>query len=49
MATAKKTPTALKKPTTSKPASKPDAKVTGAMKPIKAAFNRTTLIAHLAV
>ena len=43
MATAKKSPTALKKPVASKPASKPAAKATGTMKPIKEAFNRTTL------
>ena len=48
MATAKKSPTALKKPVASKPASKPATKATGPMKPIKEAFNRTALIAHLA-
>ncbi|MEO8835664.1 MAG: HU family DNA-binding protein, partial [Caldimonas sp.] len=50
MATAKKSSTALKKRVASKPASKPAAQPAGtAMKPIKEAFNRTTLIAHLAV
>ena len=48
MATAKKSPITVKKPVASKPASKPAAKATGPMKPIKEAFNRTTLIAHLA-
>ncbi len=48
MATAKKSPTALKKRPASKPTSKSAAKATGPMSPIKEAFNRTTLIAHLA-
>ena len=53
MATAKKSPIPAKKagPTkgAAKPAPKAAAKPTGPMKPIKAAFNRTTLVAHLAV
>ncbi len=48
MATAKESPIAAKKPFASKPASKPTAKRTDSMKPIKETFNRTTLIAHLA-
>ena len=47
MATAKKSPTAAKK-TASKSASSSAAKTAGPMKPIKEAFGRTTLIAHLA-
>ena len=48
MATAKKSSLAATKPVVSKPASKPTAKRTDPMKPIKEPFNRTTLIAHLA-
>ena len=48
MATAKKSPTPGKKSATVKPASKPPAQANGPMKPIKDAFNRTSLIAHLA-
>lgn len=47
MATAKKSPTAAKK-ATSKSTSNPAAKTAGPMKPIKEAFGRATLIAHLA-
>jgi len=47
MATAKRSPTAAKK-TASKSASSSAAKTAGPMKPIKEAFGRTTLIAHLA-
>lgn len=46
MATAKKTPNAAKK--VSPKSSSPAAKTAGAMKPIKEAFGRTSLIAHLA-
>jgi hypothetical protein len=54
MATAKKTPIAAKKTlaaskTAAKPAAKAPAKNIAALKPIKEAFNRTSLIAHLAV
>ena len=45
MATAKKTPTAAKKISPS--AAKPATKIAGPMKPIRIAFNRTTLLAHL--
>ena len=49
MATAKKTPIAAKKPVASKTSAKPAAKAAAApLKPIKEAFNRTSLIAHLA-
>lgn len=48
MATAKKSPTPVKKPASSKLASRPATQATGPMKPIKEAFNRTSLIAHLA-
>jgi nucleoid DNA-binding protein len=48
MATAKKSPIAAKKPVPTKVAPKPAVKTAGTMKPIKQAFNRTTLIAHLA-
>ena len=48
MATAKKITSALKKPVATKPVSKTPVKATGPMKPIKEAFKRTTLIAHLA-
>jgi hypothetical protein len=48
MATAKKTAIPAKKTVATKTASKPPAKAAGPMKPIKQAFNRTTLLAHLA-
>ena len=47
MATAKRSPTAAKK-AASKSTSSPAAKSAAPMKPIKEAFGRTTLIAHLA-
>ena len=49
MATAKKTPIAAKKSVAVKTSAKPAAKAAAApLKPIKEAFNRTSLIAHLA-